>query len=737
MKKKKISICCLLVLIICACLVFWKGFMRGSDVAWTVQQNGYWDAVLEMALIFWINFIIFTRDFSKKAYKYILLSAVFLVFSFLHAFFYAAIICAAYAIMIYLTGYLISKALFDKKKSNEFHYYFVTGMASIIIIIAVLSLFKIGTPEKLRVIFPLIFALEVIVLHRDIRYTLMKSYKRMQENQDTDQNLIISVEIAIVLTMLTFAVSRANLGLDYDSLWYGLRSDFVLAPKTGIFDKVVLMACVYTYSKGIEVLALPFAGLSSYSFIIGVNIVFCVVTLLAIYDLGRKTLPKVYSIAMVVLVVLTPSIMNMATIYLQVVVLLYAISGIREKDPQYLAMAFSALALSFGFKPSSIVFSTLIVIVIVLFMFFQKLRISIKSIRFLIVSIFAVALLWFRTWMITGYPITSLLVSFFEKIGYYPKYPYTLPSANTMSVKELFTTGAIWERFARLFRIFFMPDAGDIYTLEISWWGVLFTVLWIVSMVMIFLRPIKTMKRMKENTIYAFQVISLVICSVASVGCMLILSTPDGNYFMLMHVLTYWFVVTELADKETTLQNTIQFLMIPLVSCNFLLSIAISWSWQVGVTPIDLRNVGYYNHKELYVRPTLAENSMTEINEYLTEQYKNGTVRRLIGFTRKEHAMYLLSAIVEGCVQQEAWGAETLSSESELSKFMECAKVDGLLLEKEYISSQKGYLNIITQLAQDGIVKTEYESENYLILSVGANQKDDNTIQYFTELLNE
>ena len=464
-----------------SCIVFWNGFMRGSDFSWTVQQDGYWDAVVEMVLAYWIYLMIWCSKFRNDK-KIVMSVVVFLILSFLHAFFYAVIICTLYGGMIYLTGYIINRVILKVKYSSymDFHFCFVLGMAGLTILIGIASALKIGTAEKLRFLFIIIFCLELLFMHKDIKRWFSKLFQlEEKESLGEKENYVISVIVALIMTMITLVICRANLGLDYDSLWYGLRSNYVLAPYTGIYDNVTLMACVYTYSKGIEVLTLPFSGLSTYSFIIGVNVMFCLMTLIAVYDLGKIVCEKKYSACFVALVALTPSIMNMAitaksdmaTIYLQLTVLIYATMAIKKKSSEYFSLSFLGLILSFGYKPSSIVFSTLIMCVIIIFSILQKLKIRKGYIKVWVIPLIAVGMLWVRTWIITGYPITSLIVSFFEKLKFYPKYPYTLPTANTMSVRELFLTGAIWERLKRLYRIFFKPDAADLYTLEISWWG--------------------------------------------------------------------------------------------------------------------------------------------------------------------------------------------------------------------------------------------------------------------------
>ena len=63
-----------------------------------------------------------------------------------------------------------------------------------------------------------------------------------------------------------------NIALDFDSLWYGVRSRYVLDNGNGIYENMGTIGIVYTYSKGWEVMTLPLANLPSYSFLLAFNL---------------------------------------------------------------------------------------------------------------------------------------------------------------------------------------------------------------------------------------------------------------------------------------------------------------------------------------------------------------------------------------------------------------------------------------------------------------------------------
>ena len=58
-------------------------------------------------------------------------------------------------------------------------------------------------------------------------------------------------------TAFLIQAGRMNIALDFDTLWYGVRSEYILAGGAGIYENPGLVGMVYVYSKGLEVLTLP------------------------------------------------------------------------------------------------------------------------------------------------------------------------------------------------------------------------------------------------------------------------------------------------------------------------------------------------------------------------------------------------------------------------------------------------------------------------------------------------
>ncbi len=91
----------------------------------------------------------------------------------------------------------------------------------------------------------------------------------------------MSICIALMLRHDPFAGGTNEHLRRYDSLHYGLRSEYVLDNGGGIYENLGMVNVVYTYSKGLETLLLPISGLPSYGFFLSFQIWMTVGTLIA------------------------------------------------------------------------------------------------------------------------------------------------------------------------------------------------------------------------------------------------------------------------------------------------------------------------------------------------------------------------------------------------------------------------------------------------------------------------
>lgn len=107
--------------------------------------------------------------------------------------------------------------------------------------------------------------------------------------------------------------ARSNIVFGYDSLWYGLRPEYVLDPGHSVFDALGLVSPVHYFPKLYEVFLLPVSALGDNSVIDGVTIFMLVLTLLACRVLARRIgLPARVQWPVLALVATLPALANFA-----------------------------------------------------------------------------------------------------------------------------------------------------------------------------------------------------------------------------------------------------------------------------------------------------------------------------------------------------------------------------------------------------------------------------------------
>ena len=274
--------------------------------------------------------------------------------------------------------------------------------------------------------------------------------------------------IAFIITMVLIQAGRMNIELDYDSLHYGLRSAYVLDNGKGIYENLGMINLVYTYSKALEVLVLPLSGTPTYGFVLAFSL-WCTmgILLLAANIVGRYCGREKGIWAAAVLAAI-PGIMNMAataksdniTLLHQLIIydfICFALCEGRQGkwcgpagNTPWLLMAVGTYLLTLVYKPTALVFSTALGAVALLCLILTR-RLSLGcrgGWRILLIPGAAVAGLWYRTWLLTGVPMTSIFAGFFEKAGCRVKYPYNFnhvigdPSALTAGEK----CSRLWSR---------------------------------------------------------------------------------------------------------------------------------------------------------------------------------------------------------------------------------------------------------------------------------------------------
>lgn len=324
--------------------------------------------------------------------------------------------------------------------------------------------------------------------------------------------------LVFALPFFILQMNRSNVALDYDSLRYGLRSAYVLFPE-GFFSAHGQINSVYSYPKGLELLTYPLNYLPGYGFLLSFSL-WTYLALALVFGLllfhFQKNRKKLY--LGILCFFLLSSVGNMSltmktdlfTLLLQLSALYFFLKGKR------LQSCF-LLFFSYSFKPTAVVFSTLLGIVFLLTMLlecFAKRSIKTNSqvntdrntntnasinaktginsnintnynriqakgekwtseLPFVLFSLVYTGLITLRTFWITGLPFSTTFTGIFKVIGFHVNWPFNLDAHVDYSGELSFSESAL-SFFRRLFSFLFYPVGEDMEHVAIAWSGVLF-----------------------------------------------------------------------------------------------------------------------------------------------------------------------------------------------------------------------------------------------------------------------
>lgn len=178
----------------------------------------------------------------------------------------------------------------------------------------------------------------------------------------------VSLCLAFFFAMVLLQAGRMNICADYDSLHYGLRSEYILNDGGGIYEDLGSVNVVYTYSKGLEILLLPISGLPSYSFFLSAQLWMTVGLLLTAGKIAGLFVNRRHGFLCLALLASVPGIMNMsvtaktdsATALFQLIMIYFLLLYIRRQKTYWLVLAGNAFFMTMVLKPTALVFSTIV-----------------------------------------------------------------------------------------------------------------------------------------------------------------------------------------------------------------------------------------------------------------------------------------------------------------------------------------------------------------------------------------
>ena len=598
------------------------------------------------------------------------------------------------------------------------------------------------------------------------------------------------VELFFILPFLYIQISRSNIALDYDSLRYGLRSAYILfsppdsvstggvALLKGFFNSHGLLNAVYSYPKGLEALTAPLSFLPGYGFLLAFQIWIYIALGFTLFLLARKSNSK-STVGVFLLFFFFSSIGNMAvtvktdniTLLLQVLSLYFYAKGERKNS-------LSMLILSYSFKPTAVVFSTLIFIGL---FFDSLLKKTIKgffyeenrfkrgskqevieeesvekgsgrfcifgsrkegSTALLLFALLFTCLITLRTYLITGLPFSTTFTGIFKAIGFSVKWPFNLDAHVDYSGEkdgvEIFLSF-----LRRVFSFLFYPVGEDMAHVSIAWSGILFPGVLFFAFKNAICGTFSKRKKyavqgeggseIEEKNLSYLRLVFLLI-SVFSLLSFLMLWQIDGNYYSLWECLALLLALSSsIGSSPIGSEKSCSFRESRWIKGGFslvylssvLLTLVTSWAGAVGFTPIDPVNKGYYDHFSVEMEKQ-AERGSLPLFLKMAENSRNHILA-----VAETPECYWIPAVVESITDVEGSGGSPGLYDNPLyfAWFLKWAKTDYIYIEKSFLEEEREEMAkaMLIQMANLGILiepefanltKTQESLPEYLLVKV-------------------
>ena len=741
---------CVAVLIPAKTLFTGNGFFA-DYIHFTESKRMYVEIAILAVLIF--GGLAFLKRGRSRMYW---LTAVVLVFSWIHVVFLPMVVSAVYLISLLAIGRFLRKRVFFRGTVWERPYFsfymdFLFGASFAIVVYCLLSALGVGKIAWMRLS---VYALGVAALGFDfssISCQCIMGWQTLSWMLDGRDKVSVHVieagKQALLFTgrhfwnrkcrnkpagsgasreiprrvrrawtlaagwcvlMFLIQVGRLNIALDFDTLWYGVRSQYIVAGGTGLYENPGLVGMVYVYSKGFEVLTLPLCDLASHSYLTFFNLWLAVLGIGAMVwnavlltgNRKQETEKKLTyhsvlpGIMAAVLTVSVPGIMNMAltakadliTWLLQLIMLgcFFQYIHVYENHWIFLSGAAGSYFLSLTMKPTSLVFSTAVFgmmgLYLLWFWFHERGAAAdlfhhlVRLIVSLCLPFGALAGIWARTMKITGMPVTSVFTSIFAWFGFKMKYPFAT-SELPQNYQEESTLHVLARR---IWQMLMQPQGEDMGHVILAWGTSLMAVL----IVMLVLYGIFSKKGDEQSHIWNAALVIFFPFVIVSLISLSMLYQIDGNYFMLLYSMLILGACRAMVYfKKIGFYPLASKCLAPLLVLNLIVTAISSWAWTAGFSEIHLLNKGRVNHRA-QEQARMEEKGNTLIWQEVSQDPEN----RVIAFGTHPYCLQFPCNVESYKDITSPWGnVELVNSPEAFETYMAYAKTD-------YVYAEAGYL---------------------------------------------
>ena len=689
------------------------------------------------------------------------LLAVVLVFSWIHVVFLPMVVSAAYMLSLLAIGRFLRKQVFFRETIWERPYFsfymdFLFGVSFAIVVYCILSALGVGKIAWMRLS---VYALGVAALGFDFSSISCQcimgwqTLSWMLDGSGGSREIPRRVRRAWTLAagwcalMFLIQVGRLNIALDFDTLWYGVRSQYIVAGGTGLYENPGLVGMVYVYSKGFEVLTLPLCDLASHSYLTFFNLWLAVLGIGAMVwnavlltgnrkqetesrEVGTEKKLTYHSvlpgIMAAVLTISVPGIMNMAltakadliTWLLQLIMLgcFFQYIHVYENHWIFLSGAAGSYFLSLTMKPTSLVFSTAVFgmmgLYLLWFWFHERGAAAdlfhhiVRLIGSLCLPFGALVGIWARTMKITGMPVTSVFTSIFAWFGFKMKYPFAT-SELPQNYQEESTLHVLARR---IWQMLMQPQGEDMGHVILAWGTSLMAVL----IVMLVLYGIFSKKGDEQSHIWNAALVIFFPFVIVSLISLSMLYQIDGNYFMLLYSMLILGACRAMVYfKKIGFYPLASKCLAPLLVLNLIVTAISSWAWTAGFSEIHLLNKGRVNHRA-QEQARMEEKGNTLIWQEVSQDPEN----RVIAFGTHPYCLQFPCNVESYKDITSPWGnVELVNSPEAFETYMAYAKTDYVYAEAGYLGpgSWEWSLDLLRELIRRGsLTDLFFENGNML-----------------------
>lgn len=727
----------------------WQLLVQGV-LSWHITQPETGWMFGELMLIWLLCFLLLYGKFDRLAQLAVIAVAAIL-FCWLHVVFLPVLLAGLYVAYLTLAGRWVSAVLLRQRLTVVWE--FALGSAIVIVIFCMLSLVSLGSIRNLRCF---VVASGIVLLLQSAAGTCLKTHCT---NRHTPLCGTSSFQtrpaafpcqkaamLAAIFVLLLLQAGRMNLAVDFDSIWYGVRSHVMLDSGKGIYENLGTLGVVYTYSKGWEVLTLPLAGLPSYSFLIAFNLWGAVLVLLAAYETAESWLMPESALWVPFILAAIPGVMNMAvtakadllTLFYQILLIQGLLRFFKERQADELILGLAAGGVSLTLKPTAIVFSSAIVGIAMLWLLWDRYNwrrektgqawcvIASKRIWWVFaIAAACLAGIWGRTIKLVGVPVTSVFYRAFQKLGFQVKYPF-YASGFPAAGSHLSIGKSIRFLLTRIAGVLFNPQ-GDNMAHVIIAWGTVLPVVFLLLLGCLALMSIgqRTQETRQEakyriKQVRHFLLILTVVILLINLVSLYSLSQIDGNYYTLSYFLIVLAGCIWLVQYGASVAKAgRKVLLVPWLFAVVICGIT-NWAWSLGFTPIQMINKGFYNHQQID-REKRAEQGSQAIWEILAANPQN----RVIALGEHPGVLTFPCQVQSYVDVSGYWGnPKVVSDAPQFMEYLVYAKIDYLYMEKEYVDTSVRIYQIIRTLIAEGYLEDVREENGNLILSVRKAEPD-------------